>query len=73
MASKIATLTVGLSTNPTFSERYFCDLRVGSRQKVRYLNADGVSQFLDNARTAGRAHGVEVKFIDETGELSNIL
>lgn len=71
--AKSATLTVSVSTNPTFSERYFCNLRVGARQTVRYRDSAGVLEFLLNARKAGAPHGVAVEFIDATtGELSEI-
>ncbi len=70
--ARIATLTVCISTNPTFDERYFADLRVGKRQNVRYRNADGVAEFLANARKAAEPHGITVEFVDETGELSHI-
>ena len=73
MPSKVATLTVSVSTNLDFPERYFCDLRVGTRQTVRYRDSAGVLEFLLNARKAGAPHGVSVEFIDDTtGELSDI-
>ena len=70
--ARIATLTVSVSTNPTFAERYFADLRVAGRQSVRYRNADGVREFLSNARKAAAPHNITVEFVDETGELSDI-
>ena len=70
--ARIATLTVSVSTNPTFDERYFGDLRVGNRQNVRYRTAEGIAEFLADARKAAEPHGITVQFIDETGELSHI-
>lgn len=72
MSKVIATLTASISTNPTFEERYFADLRVAGRQTVRYRDSNGVLEFLLNARKAGAPHGIKVEFIDETGELSDI-
>lgn len=70
--NRVVSFTVGISTNPTFSERYFCDLRCGARQTVRYRDAAGVAEFLNTARKIGKEINVEVVFIDETGELSDL-
>jgi hypothetical protein len=70
--ARTVTLTAQISTNPTFSERYFGDLRVGARQNVRYRDAEGIAQFLAEARKAAAKNNITVEFIDKTGELGHI-
>lgn len=76
--SKEVKITASISTNPTFSERYFLDMRdvTNGRNRqltTRHLDADGAGNFLVKATAAAQANGVELTFVDETGELSYLV
>lgn len=75
--AKKATVTASISTNPTFSERYFVDVRdvTNGRNRqmtTRHLDAQDIPNFLTKIYEAADKNGVEVEFIDETDELSFI-
>lgn len=76
--AKTVTLTASVSTNPTFSERYFLDLRnttggKNTQMTTRHEDSNGVVDFLIKCKKSAAANNVTLTFIDETGELQDLL
>lgn len=74
MSAKTATVTITVSTNPTFSERYFVDFRdttggVNRQLRTWHLNSGPVHYLLSALQEQASQAGVSLTVADTTGEV----
>lgn len=74
MADKTATVTISISTNMNFAERYFVDLRDttgGRNRQMRtwHLNQGDARRLVLDLQGAAERNGVALTATDTTGEV----